>query len=325
MDLINLDLKDKRILVELDMNARMPLSIIAKKVKLSKEVVNYRLKRLEQNKIVTGYYCALDVTKLGYLYCRIFLKFSNTNPKKQEEVVEFGRTTPPISWITLCHGKWDLVFVALCKSMKELESFYDRLIYKFGTYFSKRTISIAYSIHHFKHNYLYNTEDFSQEILGGEASPDIIDDTDKKIISYLSQNCRLPITELAKKINLSPNAVKTRIKRLVKNKVILAFRSKLNTNLLGFEHYKVFLQLQNISQEKMNNLISFLRYNTNVIYITKAIGLSDIEFEIILKGENKLYEFFRYLREKFSDIIMDYDSVLYYEEPLVNYSPFGGL
>ena len=57
------------------MGARQPLSAIAKKVGLSREVVNYRIKQLEEKKVVLGYYTVLDTAKLGLMYCRMFLKY----------------------------------------------------------------------------------------------------------------------------------------------------------------------------------------------------------------------------------------------------------
>ena len=53
MSLIKLDLKDKRILKELFVNARMPYSTIGKKVGLSKEVVHYRVNRLMKIGLLT--------------------------------------------------------------------------------------------------------------------------------------------------------------------------------------------------------------------------------------------------------------------------------
>ena len=43
---MKLDLKDKKILFELDKNSRIPLSKLAKKIRLSKEVVFHRLNNL---------------------------------------------------------------------------------------------------------------------------------------------------------------------------------------------------------------------------------------------------------------------------------------
>ena len=57
---IKLDEKDKKILYELDKNSRQGISSIAKKVRLSKEVVNYRIKNLEKRKIIKGYYAVLQ-------------------------------------------------------------------------------------------------------------------------------------------------------------------------------------------------------------------------------------------------------------------------
>ena len=49
-----IDTKDRKILNELDFNARQSNSEIARKVGLSKEVVNYRIRNLEKAEIVTS-------------------------------------------------------------------------------------------------------------------------------------------------------------------------------------------------------------------------------------------------------------------------------
>ena len=43
---VSLDVKDKKILSELDYNSRIPLTLLARRVRLSKEVVHYRIKKL---------------------------------------------------------------------------------------------------------------------------------------------------------------------------------------------------------------------------------------------------------------------------------------
>jgi DNA-binding Lrp family transcriptional regulator len=62
---VKLDLKDCRILNEIEFNARSTISSVAKKVKLSKEVVNYRIKRLEKNKIIDGYRTLFNIFELN--------------------------------------------------------------------------------------------------------------------------------------------------------------------------------------------------------------------------------------------------------------------
>ena len=50
-----IDLKDRKILFELDLNSRQTLTQIGKKVGLPKTVVAYRIKRLQDKKIIRNY------------------------------------------------------------------------------------------------------------------------------------------------------------------------------------------------------------------------------------------------------------------------------
>ena len=50
-----IDLKDRKILFELDKNARISYAQIGKKVGLSTEVVHYRIKRFEEKGIITNF------------------------------------------------------------------------------------------------------------------------------------------------------------------------------------------------------------------------------------------------------------------------------
>lgn len=52
--MLKLNLKDRKILSILDMNARTPLSQIAKQVGLSREVVHYRIQQLEKKGAIEG-------------------------------------------------------------------------------------------------------------------------------------------------------------------------------------------------------------------------------------------------------------------------------
>ncbi len=84
-----MDLKDKRILYQLDLNARQTNTQIAKKVGLSKDVVNYRIKSLEKEGIITGYYTIIDTSKVGYFSFRVYLKLIDSTPVKEEEIINF--------------------------------------------------------------------------------------------------------------------------------------------------------------------------------------------------------------------------------------------
>lgn len=63
-----------------------------------------------------------------------------------------------------------------------------------------------------------------------------LDSYDKKIIRLLSNEGRLPVTELAKRIGMSKSPCQARLKRLQKEGYILGFKAVVNMSKLEQEH-----------------------------------------------------------------------------------------
>ena len=313
-----LDTKDKKILYHLDMDARIPLSILSKRVGLSREVVYYRIKQLEKKGIIENYYTVIDITKLEQIYCRIFLKYRTMTHENEQKLLVYCKQKKNIPWVALGEGKWDITIVIIAKNLPEIEKTYDELNAEFGNYFQNPYVTIAFSINHFKHNYLYGTDDHTDWIVGENKKVEI-DEIDTAILRLLSTNARTLLTEIAKKLKLTPKRASYRIKRMLKEKLILGYRTKINTRLLGFDHYKVFLTVQNFNTQNQKKLNTYLRMHPAVIYITKPLGTHNLEFEIMVKGTNELHECVRELKIRFADIIIDYDTMLNYAEPLLGY------
>lgn len=86
---LGLDGKDREILFELDLNSRISINKLAKKVKLNSGTVNYRIKKLEEKKIISGYYSVIDASLIGFEQFRVYLKYQYINPEKEEELLNY--------------------------------------------------------------------------------------------------------------------------------------------------------------------------------------------------------------------------------------------
>ncbi|UCB58733.1 MAG: winged helix-turn-helix transcriptional regulator, partial [Thermoplasmatales archaeon] len=84
-----LDLKDRKILYELDLNSRQSDSEIGRKVGLNKGMVNYRINRLIEKGIIRNFYTMIDASRLGYLSCRFFMKFQYDDLEKEKEIIDY--------------------------------------------------------------------------------------------------------------------------------------------------------------------------------------------------------------------------------------------
>ena len=83
-----LDLKDRKILYHLDLNSRESFRSIGRKVGLSKDVVASRVKRMEDEGVIRGYWTIIDSYRFGYQVYRYYIIFQNATSEKKEEIMQ---------------------------------------------------------------------------------------------------------------------------------------------------------------------------------------------------------------------------------------------
>ena len=75
-----LDIKNRKILYQLDVNSRQPYSRIGKLVGLPKTAVAERIQSLQEKGIIHSFYTVIDVYKLGYILMRFQYKYQYVTP-----------------------------------------------------------------------------------------------------------------------------------------------------------------------------------------------------------------------------------------------------
>jgi len=315
MPKIELSKKDKDILFELSLNARMTITQLAKKVKLSKQVVSYRLKLLKKNKAILGYYAITNVYMLGKTHYRVFIKYQNMGSEKEEEFMNYLINHSKIVWIAYFDGDLDAAYLVWADNIKEFEEVFDEINEKFGVYFQEKYFSIGTKLEYLKYKFLNNKTDSSSLIFGDCFSNYKLDDLNRNILNDLNQNGRISLVELANKYNSSAKVIKERITKLEKNKIIVGYNINLNHNLLGYTHRKILLKLNETSKQKIQQLANFLKNHKNVIYLVKPIGDFDFEFELMTESNEEFHQIIKDLRSKFEKEIKTYSTVIHYKEP----------
>ena len=100
------------------------------------------------------------------------------------------------------------------------------------------------------------------------------DNIDLKILSELSNNSSISVPLLSKKINVNSSVVYSRIKRLVKRKLIERFTIEINNKELGYAVKS--LTGINMDSKKRDNIIEELFKINEVREISEVTGRFDI-------------------------------------------------
>ncbi len=117
------------------------------------------------------------------------------------------------------------------------------------------------------------------------AKPDNID---LKILSELSNNSSISVPLLSKKINVNSSVVYSRIKRLVKRKLIERFTIEINNKELGYAVKS--LTGINMDSKKRDNIIEELFKINEVREISEVTGRFDILVTMYSKNLEDMHQ-----------------------------------
>lgn len=85
-----------------------------------------------------------------------------------------------------------------------------------------------------------------------------LDKKDRRLLSLLDQDARMPYTQLAKQVSLSQEGVRYRVKRL-EDTAIKDYVTVLNHNALGRRSYRIFFKFQDRTRELEEQFVDLVR------------------------------------------------------------------
>jgi Lrp/AsnC family transcriptional regulator for asnA, asnC and gidA len=115
-----------------------------------------------------------------------------------------------------------------------------------------------------------------------------IDELDLKIISHLQENGRIPVAELAKRLNQPENTVRYRIERLLKNGVIRRFTALVDPRALGLNVSAAVMF--KVDPKKLDQLLEKLTSMKDVTNIYQLSGEWDLIAVVFAKDIQDLHE-----------------------------------
>ena len=115
-----------------------------------------------------------------------------------------------------------------------------------------------------------------------------VDKTDQKILSELSKDSSISIPKLAEKINVNSSVVYSRIKRLMKKKLIERFTIEINNKELGYGVKS--LTGINMDSKQRDNIIQELLKIPGVREVAEVTGRFDILVTMYAENLNEMYK-----------------------------------
>jgi Lrp/AsnC family leucine-responsive transcriptional regulator len=321
---MNLDLKDKKIIYELDRDSRQPNSKISQKVGISKQVAGIRIQKLISEQIISFFYALIDVSKLGFTLHKNFIRLRNMTKEKEVEFINYIKNNPNVVWAASCDGRYDFIFSTWAKDVEYLDKILKEINKRFGSFIYERQVATILQGQYLPRGYLLNknrTETFKEASFGAVPQKVDLDVIDWKILLCLGENARMSAVDISSRAKISADAVADRIRRMEKQEIIKHFTVVPNESKYPYLHYKILIGLKNISEKIEQDLVNYCKSNSYIVYFVKALGEWDFEIDVEVESVEKFRELMMDLKSKFQNDLKDYSSLLIYKVHKYNFCP----
>ena len=319
MALNDLDLVDKKILYELDINSRISFKELGKKTRVSKETASFRVKRLVKDGYIKNFIASINTSGLNRFYYKVFYKFHKITPAIDKEIVEFIKNYKSVAYFAGLEGKYDVVFLLLSSSFHDLYDFLVPFREKFGGNILEQEILTLTATHRFNFRFFMQGGELLHTKYAEKLRQPDIDGIDYAIIEMLAKNSRVPLIEIAKKTGTETNVVKYRIKKLHKLGILGTNVLDVDFEKFGMQQYQIDFTLKDHSVT--HKLIDFLAQNPGSTFATITLGKYDLAVEFVVENMKELRKILDQIKERFSQDIIDED-IFIMEEHSINWFPY---
>jgi DNA-binding Lrp family transcriptional regulator len=303
-------------------HAREPNTKIAKAVGLTREQVDYRIKKFADEGIIMQFTTLFNYSALGYeKYYVLLLKF--TKPAYARNFFSKERKDKNLFDIAQISNKYDIVMELLFKDEKEFREYLNKLLNE-----QKEKISDYFVFNP------YYSKLWPLKFLKGEKEQGVdftteskevsLDKQEIKILKMLAEDGRERIVEIAGKLKISPELALYKIKKLHEKKIVLSSAIIFDMKKLGYFLSTIFIDIKNMSEENEKKIKDFAEKSESVRSILLSMSRPNCFVQLFHKEHADLINEIHKLKELFKNEAIDIEILFvdYPEKEKINTLPF---
>ena len=311
-----MDAIDNKILVELDINPKIRISRLAKKLRISQQVADYRVKRLFSQNYISKLAAVINLKALGQEHYRIFFTFNAKKEYSSKAIFDYLKSQKGVYWSARTGGKYDLLVVLFVTDFENFDKFIDNFNQNFPGLIKNYVSCYVTDYYIYRHKYLSKNYDaieygYNDKVLD-------ITDLDRKILDAIKDNCRISSLELSKELGTSYKTIINRIKIMERKNIILGYRMFIKSE--DQKPFVILLSFRNYSREAEKKLIAYLARANSVTQTLRLFGTWNLFIHARIEDNERLQNLIIELRDKF-DIIDNCEIIPIFEDISIDLMP----
>jgi len=317
-----LDVRDKRLISYLYHHNRDPLTKIAKACKISRDQVEYRLKKFESQGLIKKYAPLFNYELMGYNeFVIVWLKLDGTKSTKNQIRNEFKKNKNTITYFNII-GRYDVGADLVFKDKLDFQRKFEQILGKYGNKIQDYSFFITTSTTFFPLKEFGLLQAEKEFILQDFDKTPTLDEKEIKILKLLEKNARSKIVDIASETGLSSELVLYKIKQLNKNKILLGARIIFDLEKFGYYFGILRIRLKNLNDTTQKNLFEYCKQHKYINALSFGMGNYNCLIQLFYNKEKDFRDSIKEILEKFNNEIQKSEIILIENEGEVNTLPF---
>ena len=294
---------ERQIISAAQLQADLPITELAKQVKMKSHTVRYALERLLREKIISPY-PFINYVPLGFhehdLYCS--LKFRDQEDRSK--FISYLKQSRSVSWLIELGGDYQYGIGVIARDIYEVQSVIDGIASRFGPIFMEKTFATCLRWSVFRRKYLTSKVAKINELKVGPSSEAVkVDEQDLAILAAMSKFPEYSSKELAKLVNLPPTTFGYRVGVLRNKGIYLGLAYGLEPTRFGMQVFRLQIALSNPGHDQVRRLYEVAKASPWVMSFVEFYGGWDIAMRVEVPQPSEAFALGEHLVDSFGDSI----------------------
>ena len=302
-----MDATDRKILHAIAEDARASRKQLAKRVRVSREVFDYRIKRLEEQGIIVGYQARVNLQPFVYGGYILLVQAIRLTTVSEQHILLVLRQNPRTQYIGKVGGSYDYIIGCTVKSLTALSEYIAAVNTAFGEH--KARLSVLTMVREVKDTFktlFADADEHAAAVSMLDVPRPELDAIDKRLLKMLGRDGVISSVALAHKAGISDVAVRKRIVALEERQVILGYRTMID--LTALEQEFTFLLVKTNEHGPRDELRGFFSSDRKTTYACKTVGECSYITTCFHKDNKELNAYITALRDRF-DIVTEVEAL----------------
>jgi DNA-binding Lrp family transcriptional regulator len=288
MSIISLSERERRIIAAVGGRADLQSTELARIAQVPLQQFHRSLDRLITEGVLRKLWI-IDPARLGLLRFAIYFSLRPRKVSLKQQILKGLIAAPQVVMLQEIGGEFEFEMTVLARSPLALIDFLFSLPADHSAAFVNKSVATRRSLRFYPRKYLSSRNKHAPGlVVGGELISSSVDALDDRVLTALDSNPLASRRAIARLLGLPDSTADLRIRKLMKDRVIVGATYSTSPALYGATTYKLLLFARGYSTEFRERLSKFAEAHPNVTFLIDGFGDWDYELGIEVEESQQL-------------------------------------